>query len=146
MQHIPYKGSGPLVSDLIGGQVQLSFQVPVSVISHIKSGRLKAIAITGEARSPALPQVPTFAEAGLPGYGLAGWFGIAVPAGTSKEIINKMSREVAAILATPDVQELLVNQGSEAFISTPEQTAALIKADTAKYARIIKTANIKIEE
>ncbi len=146
MQHIPYKGSGPLVSDLIGGQVHLSFQVPVSVISHIKSGRLRPIAITGEARLPVLPQVPTFAEAGLPGYGLAGWFGIAAPAGTPKEIINKMSSEVAAILATPDVQEILANQGSEAFISNPEQTAALIKADMAKYARIIKSANIKMEQ
>ncbi|MFH1605662.1 MAG: tripartite tricarboxylate transporter substrate binding protein [Pseudomonadota bacterium] len=146
MQHIPYKGSGPLVSDLIGGQVQISFQVPISVISHIKSGRLKTIAITGETRVSALPQVPTFAEAGLPGYGLAGWFGIAAPAGTPKDIINKMSSEVVAILGTPDVQKFLANQGSEAFISTPEQTAALIKEGIAKYARIIKAANIKVEK
>ena len=146
MQHIPYKGSGPLISDLIGGQVQLSFQVPISVMSQIKSGRLRAIAITGEARSSALPQVPTFAEGGLPDFGLTGWFGIVAPAGTSKEIIEKMSSEMAAILAMPDVQEALAKQGSDAFISTPEQVAAMIKSDIAKYAKIIKAANIKIEE
>ncbi|MFH1605403.1 MAG: tripartite tricarboxylate transporter substrate binding protein, partial [Pseudomonadota bacterium] len=146
MQHIPYKGSGPLLSDLIGGQVQLSFQVPISVISHIKSGRLKPIAITGETRASALPQVPTFTEVGLPGFGVMGWFGIAAPAGTPKAIIDKISREMAAILSRPDIQEHLAKQGSEAFISTPEQVAALIKADVAKYARIIKAANVKIEK
>jgi len=145
MQHIPYKGSGPLISNLIGGQVQLSFQVPISVISQIKSGKLKAIAITGETRSQALPQVPTFGEAGLPGLEMTGWFGIAAPAGTPKEIINKMSSEMAAILAKPDVQEFLVKQGSEAFISNAEQVSALIKADVAKYAKIIKAANIKLD-
>ena len=146
MQHIPYKGSGPLVSDLIGGQVQLSFQVPISVISHIRSGKLKAIAITGETRASALPQVPTFAEAGLTGFGLMGWFGIVTPAGTPKEIIGKMSAEMAAILAKPDVQDFLAKQGSEAFVSTPGEVAALIKADVAKYARVIKAANVKIDQ
>ncbi len=145
MQHIPYKGSGPLISDLIGGQIQLSFQVPISVIAHIKSGKLKAIAVTGETRLAALPQVPTFAEAGLPDFALTGWYVIAAPAGTPKEIIGKISREMAVILVLPEIQGYLVKLGSEAFISTPDQVTALIKADIVKYARIIKDANIKMD-
>ncbi|MFH1603571.1 MAG: tripartite tricarboxylate transporter substrate-binding protein, partial [Pseudomonadota bacterium] len=144
MQYIPYKGAGPALTDLIGGRVQLSFQVPISALSHIKSGKLKAIAITGEARMPVLPQVPTFAEAGLPGYKIGGWYAIAAPAGTPKAIINKLSSEIAKILAMPDTLEYLARQGTEPFISTPEELTALMKADMAKYARIIKTADIKL--
>ncbi len=145
MNHIPYKGSGVLVTDLISGRVELSFQVPITVLSHITSGRLKAIAITGDNRAPALPEVPTFSEAGLPGFRAEGWFGIVAPAATPKNAINKMSSEMADILAMPDAREYLIKQGSEAFVSTPEQVNALIKADIAKYARIIKDANIKVE-
>jgi len=146
MQHIPYKGSGPVVTDLIGGQLQLSFQIPISVINHIKGGKLKAIAISGEARLATLSQIPTFAEAGLPGYDMMNWYGIVAPSGTSKEIVNKMSREMAAILAMTDIQEILARQGMEPFISSPEQVVALIKSDIAKYARIIRTANIKLDQ
>lgn len=142
MQHIPYKGSGPLVSELIGGQVQLSFQIPISAIPHIKSGRLKPIAITGDARFATLPQVPTFAESGMPGYHMQGWYGIVAPAGTPKAIIGKMSREMAGILAMPDILDYLARQGMEPFISTPEAMAALIKSDIAKYAKLIKDARI----
>jgi tripartite-type tricarboxylate transporter receptor subunit TctC len=145
MHHIPYKGSGSLITDLIGGRVQLSFQVPITVLPFITSGKLKAIAITGDSRAPALPEVPTFSEAGLPGFHSQGWFGIVAPAATPKNAINKMSSEMASILAMPDTREYLVKQGSEAFVSTPEQVNALIKADVAKYAKIIKSANIKLE-
>jgi len=145
MNHIPYKGSGVLVTDLISGRVELSFQVPITVMTYITSGRLKAIAITGDNRAPALPEVPTFSEAGLPGFRAEGWFGIVAPAATPKHAINKMSSEMAVILAMPDTREYLIKQGSEAFVSTPDQVTALIKADVAKYARIIKDANIKIE-
>ena len=146
MNHIPYKGSGVLVTDLISGRVELSFQVPITVMTYITSGRLKAIAITGDTRAPALPEVPTFSEAGLPGFHTGGWFGIVVPAAAPKYAINKMSSELAAILALPDSREYLIKQGSEAFISTPEQVTALIKADIARYAKIIKDANIKVEQ
>ena len=145
MNHIPYKGSGVLITDLISGRVELSFQVPITVLTFITSGRLKAIAITGDQRAPALPEVPTFSEAGLPGFNTGGWFGIVAPAATPKYIINKMSSEMAVILAMPDSRDYLIKQGSEAFVSTPEQVTALIKADVAKYARIIKDANIKVE-
>jgi len=114
-------------------------------MTYVTSGRLKAIAITGDNRAPALPEVPTFSEAGLPGFRAEGWFGIVAPAATPKNAINKMSSEMAVILAMPDTRDYLIKQGSEAFVSTPDQVTALIKADVAKYARIIKDANIKIE-
>jgi tripartite-type tricarboxylate transporter receptor subunit TctC len=145
MLHIPYKGAGPAIIDLISGQLQLSFHVPISVIPHIKSGRLKPLAISGATRAMALPQVPTFAEAGLPAFDMAGWTGMFAPAGTPKEIVDKISGEMARILATPDVVERLVNQGLEPLISTPEQFAALLKSDMTKFAKLIKDANIKAE-
>jgi len=145
MQHIPYKGSGPLISDLIGGQLDLAFQFPISVISHIKSGRLKAIAVSGDARLADLPQLPTFTEAGLPGLDIRNWYGILAPAGTPRPIIDKLSAEVAKILALHDVKEKLAGQGLEPFVSTPEQFAALMKASIASYTKIIKATNIKLE-
>jgi len=145
LQHIPYKGSGPALSDLIGGQVQLSFQIPISAIPHILSGKLKALAITGENRLALLPQVPTFAEAGLPGYDISGWYWIVAPARTPKAVVDKLSNEIAAILVMPDIQQNLAKQGIEPVISTPEQFAALIRSEIARYAKIIKTANIKLE-
>ncbi len=144
MQHVPYKGAGPAITDLLGGQVQLSFHVPISVIGHIKAGKLKAIAVAGEPRLPALPQVPTMAEAGLPEFKLQGWIGILAPAGTPKLIIDKTSAEIAKILASAEIHEKLVSQGIEPLISTPEQFAALLKADMALFAKIIKQANIKM--
>ena len=145
IQNIPYKGTGQALTDLIGGQVQLSFNNPLAVIPHVKSGRLKAIAVSGERRLPALPQVPTFTEAGLPGFDAKNWFGVLAPAGTHREIIDKLAAEIARILAKPEVRETLINQGVEPLISTPAQFSALMKADFAKYADIIKTANIKLE-
>lgn len=145
LQHIPYKGSGLVVSDLIGGQIQLSFQTPVAIIVHVKSGRLRAIATSGETRFAALPDVPTFAEAGLPGYDYKGWFGVLAPAGTPKEIIGKLSAEITKVLRAPDIKEKLLRQGMDPLILTPDEVSALIKTDIAKYARIIKAANIKFE-
>jgi len=145
MNHIPYKGSGTLQADLMAGRVDLSFQVPISVISNIKAGKLKPIAISGEERASALPDVPTFAESGMPQFRTGGWWGIVAPTGTPRYAIDKMNKEMASILATPDTQDYLVKQGSEAFASTPEETTALIKADVAKYAKIIKEAGIKGE-
>jgi tripartite-type tricarboxylate transporter receptor subunit TctC len=116
------------------------------VISHIKSGKLRAIVVGGETRVPALPQVPTFAEGGLPDYDRQdSWHGIVAPAGTPKPIVDKLSTEIARILAAPDVQESLANQGLDQFISTPAEVSALIKTDIARIATIIKTANIRFE-
>jgi len=107
---------------------------------------LKPIAMSGDSRAPALPEVPTFAEAGMPKFRVGGWFGIVAPTGTPRHAIDKMSREMASILAQPDTQDYLIKQGSEAFISKPEEVTALIRADVAKYARIIKDAGIKMEQ
>ncbi len=116
LNHIPYKGSGVLVTDLISGRVDLSFQVPITVMTYITTGRLKAMAISGDGRAPALPEVPTFGEAGLQGFNPSGWFGIVAPAASPKFAINKLSTEVAAILALPDSRDYLIKQGSEAFV------------------------------
>ena len=145
MLHIPYKGAGPALIDLISGQLQLSFHVPISAIPHIKSGRLRPIAISGKTRAQALPQVPIFAEAGLPAFDMSGWTGMFAPAGTPKEIVDKISGEMARILALPDVVERLVNQGLEPLISSPEQFAALLKSDMARFGKLIKDANIKAD-
>ncbi|MFH1602805.1 MAG: tripartite tricarboxylate transporter substrate binding protein [Pseudomonadota bacterium] len=144
MQHIPYKGGGPAMTDLLGGQVQAYFQSPLVVMPFVKAGRIKGIAISGDARFPGMPQVPTFSEAGLPGFDLRIWYGILAPAGTPKEIVDKLSAELTRILAMPDVKEKLENQGMAPFISTSTQFGALMAADLARFGQIIKAANIKL--
>ncbi|MFH1603082.1 MAG: tripartite tricarboxylate transporter substrate binding protein [Pseudomonadota bacterium] len=144
LQAIPYKGGGPGIVDLVGGQVQLAFNNSIAVLPHVRSGRLKAIGIGGEHRLSVLPDVPTFTEAGLPGFNARNWFGILAPVRTPKEIISKLSTEIARIQAMPDFKEKLAIQGVQPFISGPEQFAALIKSDMAKYAKIIKDANIRM--
>jgi tripartite-type tricarboxylate transporter receptor subunit TctC len=143
--HIPYKGNAPAIIDLMSGQVHLHFTAPIAVISQIKAGRLKAIGISGDKRAAALPRVPTFSEAGLPGFEARSWYGWLAPTGTPRPIIDRLSAEVARILALPDTREKLQSQAMEAFISTPEQMARLISADRARFAKIIATAKIKIE-
>lgn len=144
-QQIPYKGGGPAVTDLVGGHVDFIMAVPVNIVSHIKSGRLRAIAVSGEARMTALPEVPTFAEAGLPGVSLKNWHGVGGPAGIPKAIIDKLSAEVGKLVAMPDTIEKLDAQGFVPFYHNAEQTAAMLRADVIKYAKIIKDANIKAE-
>ncbi len=146
MQHIPYKGAAPALTDLLGGQVQLYFSTSVTAIPHIKTGRLKALAITGEKRLSTVPEVPTFAEGGVSGFtNLGPFYGVLAPAGTPKAIIDKMSAEIAKHLATPDFQEKLVANGLAAYPTTPEQYAALMQSDIVRYANIIKAANIKLQ-
>ncbi len=144
MQHVPYKGSGPAIADLLGGQVQLHFATPIAVTAHIKSGQLRALAISGESRSPVLPQVPTFTEAGVPGFEVRVVFGLVVPVKTPKEVINKLSVEMARIVAMPDFREKISSQGLDPISAGPEQFAAIIKADMEKFAKVIKVANIKL--
>ena len=145
MRHIPYKGSGLVVTDLIGGQIQVSFQTPIAVIPHVRTGRLRGLAVAGENRLAALPQVPTFAEGGVPACDYKAWFGILAPTGTPKEVIDKMSAEITKIVNLPETREKLTNQGMEPFVLTPTQVGALIKSDVAKYAKVIKDAKIRIE-
>ena len=146
MQHIPYKGGQQGIVDLMGGSVQASFSNAINVIPHIKNARLKGLAITGEKRTAALPELPTYAEAGLPGYDPKNWLGVLAPAGTPGAIVTRLSAEVAKILAMPDIREKLVNSGMEPFHTGPEKMAAQMKSDYAENAKIIKAANIRIEE
>jgi tripartite-type tricarboxylate transporter receptor subunit TctC len=145
MQHVPYKGGGPALIDLIGGHVQLAFQIPISAIPHIRGGRLKAIAVSGETRLPALPQVLTFTEGGVPGFNVTSWYGILAPAGTRKAVVDQLSAEVAKYLALPEFREKLLGQGMEALVGNSQQFFARMKADTVKYAKVIKLANIKAD-
>ena len=144
--HIPYKGSGPATTDLLGGRVQMSFQIPITVIPMISTGKLRPIALTGDSRLPALPQVPTFTEAGLPGYGLTGVTGIVAPAKTPRPIRAKIAKDVAGILSTPSAAEFLAKQGAEPFITTsPDDMTAVLKQEIARYGKIIREAGIKFE-
>lgn len=144
--HIPYKGSGPATTDLLGGRVQMSFQIPITVIPMIATGKVKAIAITGETRLPALSQVPTFTEVGMPGHGLTGVTGMVAPAKTPLAIRTKIAKDVAAILSTPSAGEFLTKQGAEPFITTsPDEMTQVLKEEMARYGKIIKAAGIKFE-
>ncbi|MGZ5122890.1 MAG: Bug family tripartite tricarboxylate transporter substrate binding protein [Burkholderiales bacterium] len=144
--HVPYKGSGPATLDLLGGRVEMSFQIPITVIPMISGGKLKAIALTGDSRLAALPQVPTFTEAGLPGYGLTGVTGIVAPAKTPLSIRNKIATDVAEILSTPSAREFLARQGAEPFITTSaDEMTVVLKEEMARYAKIIKSAGIKYQ-
>jgi len=145
MNHIPYKGSGILLTDLVGGRLDIAFQVPISIIAHLKSGKLKALAITGERRATALPEIQTFAEAGMPSFGVSGWYGIVVPARTPKAVIERISADLVAGLSTPDAQAYIAKQGLEGYTTTPAEMTALVRNDIARHAKIIKDANIRLE-
>jgi tripartite-type tricarboxylate transporter receptor subunit TctC len=142
--HIAYKGSGPAVTDLMGGHAQLSFQTPATVLPFVNAGKLKALAISGEKPFPN-PKVPTFTEAGLPGFDVGLWYGLLAHGGTPKNIVDRLSSEIAKILAMPDFREKVAAQGLEIFVSKPEQYGAMLKAESQKFARVVKGAGIKPE-
>jgi len=145
IQHVPYKGVSQATTDLIGGQVQFAFQSSVTAIPFVQSGKLKALAVSGDKRLSVLPDVPTFAEAGLTGFDAKFWFGIFAPAGTPKGIVDKLSAEVAKVLAMPDVKAYLAAQGAEPFVTTPDQFSTVLNVDSAKYEKLIKANDIKAE-
>ncbi len=144
-QHIPYKGAAPVIIDLIGGQVQMFYSVPINVIQQVKGGKIKAVAVTGQSRLSALPQTPTFAEAGLPGFDIKTWNGVLAPAATPKLIVEKLSAEISAMLALPSVKSKLEDLGVVTLISTPDQFSTLIKSDMATYLKVIQSANIRVD-
>jgi tripartite-type tricarboxylate transporter receptor subunit TctC len=142
--HIPYKGSAPAVADVMAGQAQLSFQTPATVLGNVKAGKLRALALSGETPF-AEPRVPTFAQAGMPGFDVGLWFGLLAHGATPKPIVDRLNAEIAKILATADFRERVAAQGLEIFVSTPEQYGALLRAESDKFSRIVKAAGIQPE-
>ncbi len=145
MIHVPYKGSAPALTDIVAGQVSVMFDNLPSVLPFIKSGRLKPLAVSSAARSRALPEVPTVAESALPGFDVTVWFAVLAPAATPREIVNRLNAEVVKAIKTQDMRERLAQQGAEAIGNTPEDFAAIIKRDLAKWAKVVKDANIKLD-
>jgi tripartite-type tricarboxylate transporter receptor subunit TctC len=141
--HVPYKGSGPALMDLMGGRVQMMFANMPGTIQHVMAGKIKVIAVTGEKRSAVLPDVPTIAEAGIPGYSATGWFGVMAPAGTPKEAIAKLNAAFNSALSAPELAEILRNEGAETVGGTPEQFRAFMNAEIARWAEVVKSAGAK---
>ena len=145
MQRVPYKGSAPALIDLVSGQLQAGFNTPISAIQHIRNRRLRAIAVSGAQRMSALAEAPTFTEAGLPGFEMRVTYAVLAPAGTPRGHVEKLSAEFGRIVALPEVRERLAVQGMVPFHTTPDQLSAIIRADIAKYAAVIKSANLKMD-
>ncbi len=143
--HIPYKGSAPAVADLLGGQVDIMFDNIPSSLPHIKAGKLKALATTGAKRSAALPDLPTVAEAGVPGYESGVWFGLAAPAGTPKDVIAKLNAETQKAARSPEFQKRMTDLGYEIIAGTPEQMADMIKAEIARWGPVVKASGAKAD-
>ncbi len=143
--HVPYKGSGPLTTDLLGGQISMSFDTITPVLPHIKAGKLKALAVTTAKRSTSLPDVPTLDEAGMKGFNLGTWFGILAPAATPKEVITRLNADIVKIINSPDFRKKMEEIGAEPVGNTPDQMAKQIKDDTNMYAKLVKDAKVAIE-
>ena len=145
MVHVPYKGSAAALTDLIGGQVSVMFDNLPAAMPHIKSGKLRALAVTGAKRTPLLPELPTVAEGGVAGFAFDNWWGILVPAGTPKAVITRINVEIVKAMQTSDVKERFANLGVEAIYSTPTAFDDYIKAEHAKLAKIIKASGARAD-
>ncbi len=143
--HVPYKGNAPAITDLLGGRVQLAFLGIPPVQPHVAGGKLRALAVTSVQRSKAMPQVPTVAESGLPGYELSPWYGVLAPAGTPAEVVTLLNAAIAKFMRTPDMAEKLAAIGAEPETTTPEEYSARIRADTVKWTKVIRDAKLTAE-
>ncbi|MDM0066277.1 tripartite tricarboxylate transporter substrate binding protein [Variovorax sp. J31P207] len=143
--HVPYKGSAPLTTDLLGGQVDMSFDTLTPVVQHIKGGKLRALAVTTAKRSSTLPDVPTLAESGLKDFDQGTWFGILAPAATPKDIVERLNTELVKIIQSPEFGKRMAEIGAEPVGDTPARMATQIKSDTAKYAQLVKDAKVTID-
>ena len=143
--HVPYKGSAPAVTDLIGGQVDVMFDNVPNVLQHVKAGRLRALAVSSRERSPFMPDLPTVAEAGLPGFDVSVWFGVVAPSGTPRAVVSQLNVEINRILKLPEVVELFHKQGVEPLGGTPDTFAAFLRDQTTKWAKVVKQSGAKAE-
>jgi tripartite-type tricarboxylate transporter receptor subunit TctC len=143
MAHVPYKGAGPVMPDLIGGHVPMFFSGMPPAMPHVKAGKLRALAVTTTRRSPAAPDVPTMTEAGVPGFDISNWFAYFVPSGTPADVIARLNSEVNRGLKQPDVREKLANVGAETVGTSPDELAKFVRAETEKYARLVKLSGAK---
>jgi tripartite-type tricarboxylate transporter receptor subunit TctC len=145
IQAVPYKGSGPVSADVLGGQVPLGVVDVPSAIAHVRAGKLRALAVTSKQRISAAPEVPTFEEAGVPGYEAIGWFGTVAPAATPRPIVNRLNAEIRAALAAPQIRERALAAGTEPLTNTPDEFAAMIREETKKWAEVIKAGGIRLQ-
>jgi tripartite-type tricarboxylate transporter receptor subunit TctC len=145
LTHVPYKGIAPAIVDVISGQITMTFASIISGTPHVKTGRLRALAVTGARRSPALPDLPTMMEAGVRGYESSTWYGLLAPKATSRAIVTKLNREVVAIINLPEVKANLLAEGAEPVGNTPEQFGEFIKAEIAKWGKVIRAAGLRAE-
>ncbi len=145
MQHVPYKGSAPAVTDLLGNQIAIMFDNMPSAIQHVRSGRLRAIAVTTARRSPELPDVPTIAEAGVPGYEATSWFGMFAPAATPAPVVAQLNATIVKVLAQPDIRKKLAEQGAEAAGETPAQFADFIQKESVKWGKVVKESGASVD-
>jgi tripartite-type tricarboxylate transporter receptor subunit TctC len=145
LTHVPYKGSGPGLTDLIAGRLSVVFSTALSVMPFIKSGRLRAIAVTSSARSSLMPELPTVAESGLPGYEASTWYGVLAPAATPRAIVTRLNAEILKVLALSEVRERLSSQGIDPIGNSPEQFAAYVQSEIGKWAKVIKATRVKAE-
>ena len=143
--HVPYKGGGPAIVDLLGGNIQLIFATAASSIGHIKAGKIRPLAVTTAKRSALVPDLPTISEAGLPGFEANNWNGFLVPAKTPRAIVARLNKEIAGTLSQPDIKEFLFKQGLDAAPGTPEEFGAYIKSEMTKWAKVIKAAGVKTQ-
>jgi tripartite-type tricarboxylate transporter receptor subunit TctC len=145
LTHVPYKGSGPGLTDLSAGRLAVAFSTALSVVPFVKGGRLRAVAVTSSQRSSFMPELPTVAESGLPGYEASTWYGVIAPAGTPRAIVARLNNEIVKVLALPEVKDRLVTQGIDPIGNTPEQFAAYIRSEIVKWAKIIKSTGVTAE-
>lgn len=145
MVHIPFNGMAPAMNNVLSGQVQVFFAGITTAMPQVKAGKLKALAVASPQRVATLPQLPTVAESGLPGFAAVSWYGVVAPAGTPPDIVNKLNREIVKILRLPDVREALAAQGAEIIGNTPEEFASVIKSETAAWATVVKTSGAHVD-